>query len=168
MLNPYEIFAKMPAATASDIFTFLHDQQKPLYKATVDAVAKAHHLRPVFVERKPRAEQHSWLAEKVSRKQHDALAAHVIQAWLVGAHKQLLCDFLDGFGIAHDENGTIEVLPEAPPIEKVASVVEELKSKYDAPLLAVYLNTFQALDSEGWSTLAQLIQNDPSLQLPQP
>jgi hypothetical protein len=168
MLNPYEIFAKMPAATASGIFTFLHDEQKPLYKATLDTLAKAHHLRPVFVERKPRAEQHTWLAEKVSRKQQDALAAHVIQAWLVGAHKQLLCDFLDGFGIVHDENGTIEVLPEAPPLEEVTRVVEGLKSRYDAALLAVYLNTFQALDSEGWPTLAQLIQENPSLQLPQP
>ena len=44
-------------------------------------------------------------------------------------------------------------------------MIDSLRSRYDASVLAVYLNTFQALDSEGWSTLGALIQEDPSLQL---
>jgi hypothetical protein len=165
MLQPHEIFAHLPADTAARIFADLHQVQKPIYKAAVDSLAKAHNLRPVFVERKPRREQHLWLAEKVRRRQHDSLAAHLLQAWLVGSHKALLCDFLDGFGIAHDENGTIEVLPPAPPKEDLLRVIDGLRKRYDAVLLAVYLNTFQALDPEGWDTLAALIEEDPTLQL---
>ena len=165
MLTPHEIFAKMPAPMALGIFAFLHEHQKPLYKATVDSLAKARSMRPVFIEKKPRNEQHSWLASQLSRRANDGTAAHVLQLWLVGAHRNLLCEFLDGFGIAHDENGTVEELPSAPPREELIRVITALRERYEPQLLAVYLNTFQSLDSEGWSTLRDLISEDPSLQL---
>lgn len=165
MLKPHEIFARLPSETATRIFAELHEGQKPLYKAAVDSLAKAHNLRPVFVERKSRLEQHLWMADKVRRRMHDSIAAHLLQAWLVGSHKALLCDFLDGFGIAHDENGTIEVLPPAPAREDLLRVVNTLRTRYDAELLAIYLNAFQSLDSEGWDSLADLLREDPSLQL---
>ncbi len=165
MLTPHEIFAKMPAEMASGIFAFLHEHQKPLYKATLDTLAKSRNLRAVFLEKKPRTEQYAWLTDQLRRRQHDATAAHVLQLWLVGAHKNLLCDFLDGFGIAHDEHGTVEILPEAPAREDLIRVINGLRSRYEAPLLAVYLNTFQSLDSEGWPTLAALISEDATLQL---
>jgi hypothetical protein len=165
MPQPHEIFAKLPVETATRIFADLHEVQKPVYKAALDSLAKAHNLRPVFVERKARKEQHLWLADKVRRRQQDSIAAHLLQAWLVGCHKTLLCDFLDGFGIAHDENGTVEVLPPAPPKEELLRVLGDLRSRYDSQLIAIYLNTFQSLDSDGWDTLGALIEEDPSLQL---
>jgi hypothetical protein len=168
MLRPHEIFSKLPDATATRIFADLQEVQKPLYKAALENLAKAHNLRPVFVERKPRTAQHLWMVEKVRLRKQDSIAAHLLQAWLVACHKQLLCDFLDGFGIAHDENGTVEVLPPPPSKEDVLRVVEELRKRYESPLLAIYLNAFQALDADGWSTLAAVIEEDPSLQLCSP
>ena len=165
MLKPHEIFAKMPSLTAQGIFAFLHEHQKPLYKASLETLAKTRKLRPVFIEKKPRSEQYAWLVEQLCKRINDDTAAHVLQIWLVGAHKNLLCDFLDGFGIAHDENGTVEILPDAPPTQELVRVIDSLRGRYDATLLAVYLNTFQSLDSEGWPTLSALIQEDPTLQL---
>lgn len=155
----------MPSPMALGIFAFLHEHQKPLYKATLESLAKSRNMRPVFLEKKPRSEQHAWLLSQLSRKVNDATSAHVLQLWLVGAHKNLLCEFLDGFGIAHDEHGTVEVLPQAPPKEELIRVIDGLRTRYEPQLLAVYLNTFQSLDSEGWSTLDELIREDSSLQL---
>ncbi len=168
MLLPHEILGRLPASTTSEIFAYLHEHQRPIYRATLDSLAKANNLRPVFLERKPRADRHLWMADKLRRKNNDSLAAHLLQAWLVGAHKNLLCDFLDGLGIPHDENGTIENLPEAPSRESLTAVIDSLRTRYDQILLATYLNAFQALDSEGWHTLAELLAQDPSLQLPAP
>jgi len=165
MLTPHEIFAKMPAASALGIFAFLHEHQKPLYRATLETLAKARNLRPVFLEKKPRTEQYSWLSTQLARRDNDGTAAHVLQLWLVGAHKDLLCNFLDGFGIAHDENGTVEVLPAAPAREELIRVIDSLRARHDPTLLAIYLNTFQSLDSEGWPTLDALIRESPDLQL---
>ncbi|NBV33349.1 MAG: hypothetical protein EBR81_06050 [Proteobacteria bacterium] len=165
MLKPFEIFAKIPNDTASGIFGFLHEHQKPLYKSALETLTKSRNLRPVFLEKKPRVEQFAWLTEQVRRRQNDSMAAHVLQIWLVGAHKNLLCDFLDGFNIPHDENGTVESLPESPAREKLLEVINELRTRYDGTLLAIYMNTFQSLDPSAWPTLSALIEEDPTLQL---
>lgn len=157
----------MPQPTGLAIIQFLHEHEKPVYKAALESLAQQRKLRPVFLERKPRPEQHAWMLEQLSKKPSRALAAHALQIWLVGAHKNLLCDFLDGFEIPHDANGTVEELPEAPSKAKVLQVVESLLTRYDAGLLAIYLHAFQSADGTGWSTVEELLQEDPRLHLRQ-
>lgn len=168
MPKPYEIFAQLPPAVAEQLFTHLIEREKPLYKATIDTLAKQRKLRPVFVERKPRAERHAWMKDVLGRKVNESVAAHLLQIWLVGAHAKLLCDFLDGLGIKHDENGTIEVLPPAPAKEDLTTSIDALFTKHDPAVVAVYLHAFQALDETGWPTLADLLVEDPRLQLGAP
>ena len=165
MQNANDIFSRMPPAVAAQLFGHLHEKEKPLYKATIDTLAKQRNLRPVFIERKPREERFAWMREMVAKKQNETVAAHLLQIWFVGAHSKLLCDFLDALGIAHDENGTIEEMPAAPSKEALAKAIDECFSKHDPKVVAVYLNAFQALDDEGWPTLAELLADDPRLRL---
>ena len=165
MQTSNDIFSRMPPAVAAQLFAHLHENEKPLYKATIDTLAKQRNLRPVFIERKPREERFAWLREMVSKKQNADVAAHLLQIWFVGAQSKLLCDFLDALGIAHDENGTIEELPEAPPKDALVKAIDACFAKHDPQVVAVYLNAFQALDEKGWSTLAELLAEDPRLRL---
>ena len=165
MLQPHEIFAHLSTPVSEQLFGFLFEKEKPLYKATIDTLSKQRKLRSIFVERKPRAERHAWMREVLGKKINDGVAAHLLQIWLVGAHAKLLCDFLDGLGIAHDENGTIEELPTAPEKAQLTAVVEELFTKHDPSVVAVYLHAFQALDENGWATLEELLAEDPRLKL---
>ncbi len=166
MLKPHEIFARMPADTAAQLFTFIHDKEKGLYKATIDSLAKQRKLRPIFVERKPREERHAWLKEILGKKSSEGIAAHLLQIWLVAAHKGVLIDFLDALGIAHDENGTLEALPPSPPKEELQRAVQALYDKGHAPgVVAVYLHAFQALDDTGWPPLEELLAEDARLRL---
>ena len=165
MLKPHEIFARMPAAIAEQLLTFIAEKEKPLYKATIDSLAKQRKLRPIFIERKPRAERHLWLKETLGKKGSESIAAHLLQIWLVGAQKQVLCDFLDRLGIAHDENGTLETLPPAPAKDTLREATDALLAKHDPGVVAVYLHAFQALDDQGWPTLGELLGEDPRLQL---
>jgi len=165
-MAPHEIFSKIPAATASQVFSFLFEKEKPLYKATIDTLAKKRNLRPVFIERKPREERFAWLKDALARPMNDSVAAHLLQVWLVGAQSALLCDFLDALGIAHDKNGTVETLPPAPAKEKIAKAVDALLAKHDASVMAAYLHTFQALHEDGgWPTLSEVLETDARLNL---
>ena len=164
-LTPSDIFQKTSPALVANLFTYLQENEKPLYKATIEAIAKQRKLRPVFIERKPRSERNVWLHEALGRKISDAIAAHILQIWLVGQHTGLLCDFLDGLGIKHDDNGTIENLPPAPPKEALEKVINDLLQKHDQEIVAVYLNAFQALDDTGWTTLDEILQSDERVQL---
>ena len=151
---------------ASQILGFLFEKEKPLYKATIEALAKKRNLRPVFVERKPRNERFAWMQEALARPANDGVSAHLLQVWLVGAQSAVLCDFLDALGIAHDENGTVEELPPAPDKEKVAAAVETLLAKHDAGVVAVYLHTFQALhENGGWPSVGEVLESDARLKL---
>ena len=165
MFHPHEIFAHLPAPITEQLFGHLHDKEKPLYKATIETLAKQRKLRGVFIERKPRAERHEWMREVLGKKVNDGVAAHLLQIWLVGAHTALLCDFLDGLGIAHDENGTIEDLPAAPEKTKLKSAIDDVMTKHDPGVVAVYLHAFQALDENGWATLEELLGEDARLKL---
>lgn len=165
MLKPHDVFSRMPAAVAEQLFTFLLEREKALYKATIETLAKQRKLRPIFLERKPRAERHAWIKDALGKKVNDAVAAHLLQIWLVGAHAKLLCDFLDALGIAHDENGTIETLPPAPEKAALVTAIDTVTANHDPAVVAVYLNAFQASDDTGWPALAELIAEDPRLQL---
>ncbi len=165
MYKTNEIFAKMPAPVAADLFAHLAEKEPNLLQATLTTLCQQRKIRPVFVERKPRTERYTWIRDGLGRKQNADVAAHLLQIWLVGAHSKLLCDFLDGFGIPHDEHGTIEDLPSAPEKGKLTEVVTDLLSKHDPGVVAVYLHAFQATDEKGWSTLEELLAEDPRLKI---
>jgi hypothetical protein len=165
MYSTHEIFTRMPPAASAQLFAYIGEKEKALMKATIETLCKQRKLRPVFVERKPKVERIAWLRDALGRKQNEAVAANLLQIWLVGSQSAMLCEFLDGLGIAHDEHGTIEELPPAPPKEKLAGVVNTLLGKYDQGTVAVYLHAFQATDEKGWDTLKELLAEDPRLKL---
>jgi hypothetical protein len=156
----------MSPALAAQIFSFLHTEQKPVYKAAIQGLANQRNLRSVFIERKPPAERHPWMHAALGRKVSDSLASHLLQAWLLGANKEMLCDFLDAMGIKHEDDGTVEDLPAAPPRETIASAVGRLLEKYPPEKVAVYLHAFRDMDSAvQWPSLDEILAEDPKLKL---
>ena len=164
-LTSCDIFQRSSPALTASLLSYLFEKEKPLYKATIEAIAKQRKLRPIFIERKPRDERHAWMHEALGRKASDAIAGHILQIWLVGKHTALLCDFLDGLGIKHDENGTVEQLPPQPEKALLEKVIGDLLQKHDPETVAVYLHAFQALNETGWTSLDEILESDSRLHL---
>src|SRR3954464_12487169 len=122
-MKSHEIFQQMSPALAAQMFTFLQTEQKPVYKAAIQGLANQRNLRGVFVERKPPAERFPWMHAAFGRKISDSLASHVLQAWLLGANKEMLCDFLDALDIKHAEDGTVDEVPKELPKDKIGGAV---------------------------------------------
>src|SRR6478736_3184678 len=142
-MKTHELFQRMSPAMAAEIFTFLQREQKPVYKAAIQGLANQRNLRSVFIERKLPNERHAWMQAALRRPLSDALATHLIQGWLLAGQKGMLCDFLDALGIAHEEDGTVENLPECPPKEKISVAVAQLLQKYPPEAVAIYLHAFR-------------------------
>ena len=85
MLKPHEILGFMTPATAIDILSFTFESDKPAYRAVLNAVAEAKHVRPVFLERQPRAERHVSMIGALSKPVLDAAAGAMLRAWLVSS-----------------------------------------------------------------------------------
>ncbi len=121
-MKSHEIFQHMSPDLAVEILGYLQKERTAVFKSVVSGLAGQRNLRTVFVERKPPVERYAWIKTALSRKAGDTLAAHLLEAWLLGAQKPMLCDFLDSLGIDHDEDGTVENLPDSPPKEELARV----------------------------------------------
>ena len=165
-MKSHEIFQRMSPALAAEIFTFLQTEQKPVYKAAIQGLANQRNLRGVFVERKPPAERFPWMQAAFARKISDSLASHVLQAWLLGANKEMLCDFLEALEIKHADDGTVDELPAEVPKEKIAAAVDRLLGKYRAENAAVYLHAFRDMDTTvQWPALDEVLAEESRLKL---
>ena len=164
MLTSHELLGFMSPALALDILTYAYETDKPLYRATLGAVAEARKLRPVFLERQPRPQRHAAMLATLARPALDMVAANLIRTWLVKKHKQMLTDFLDALGIAHQE-GVVEDLPPAMDDAKVRAAVEALLTKHPPEAVAVYLIAFNEMNEVEWPSLKSMLESDPRLQL---
>ena len=164
MLTSHELLGFMSPALALDILTYAYETDKPLYRATLGAVAEARKLRPVFLERQPRPQRHAAMLATLARPALDMVAANLIRTWLLKKHKQMLADFLDALGIAHQE-GVVEDLPPAMDDAKVRAAVEALLTKHPPEAVAVYLIAFNEMNEVEWPSLKSMLESDPRLQL---
>jgi hypothetical protein len=164
MLTSHELLGFMSPALALEILTYIHDADKPLYRATLAAIADARKLRPVFMERQPRPQRYAAMLATLSRPALDMVASNLIRAWLLKKHKQMLVDFLDALGIPH-QDGVVEQLPPAMDDAKVRAAVEALLTKHPPEAIAVYLHAFNEMNEVEWPTLKTMLDSDPRLQL---
>ena len=101
-----------------------------------------------------------------ARKISDSLASHVLQAWLLGANKEMLCDFLDALEIKHADDGTVDELPPEVPKEKIEMAVDRLLGKYRAENVAAYLHAFRDMDNTvQWPALDEVLAEEARLKL---
>ena len=165
-MKSHEIFQQMSPAMAGEILGYVQKEQPAVLKSVIQTLATQRNLRTVFIERKPPADRYAWIKTALSRKPSDILAAHLLQAWLLGAQKPMLCDFLDSLGIKHDADGMVEQLPDSPPKDKLRATIDQLLDRYPSEPVAVYLHAFHDMDSTvSWPPLGEVLAEDGRLQL---
>jgi hypothetical protein len=164
MLTSHELFGFMSPALAADILTYVFESEKPTYRATLNAVAEARHVRPVFLERQPKIQRHANMLASLAKPALEAVAGNLIRTWLVKKHKTMLVDFLNALGIEHSE-GVVEDLPAAVDDAKLNPAVDGLLAKYPPEAVAVYLHAFNDMNEANWPNLKSLLESDPRLQL---
>jgi hypothetical protein len=164
MLTSHELLGFVSPALANEILDFAHETDKATYKSIMASVAQARHLRPVFLERQPRAQRHATMLGTLTRPSMDVVAGTLLRAWLVQKQKSMLVDFLTALAI-ENKDGVVEDLPAAMDDEKLKAAVELLLSKYPPEPVAVYLNAFNDMNEANWPNLKAMLENDARLQL---
>ena len=164
MLKSHELLGFMSPPLATEIIEYLFESDKPSYRATLNAVAEARKLRPVFLERQARTERHATMLGTLTRPQLDQVAAILLRTWLVKKHTAMLIAFLDALAIPHDA-GVVEDLPASVDDAKLQLAVAGLLEKFPAEVVAVYLNAFNDMNEANWPNLKTLLESDARLQL---
>jgi len=164
MLASHELLGFMSPGLATEILTFVFETDKPLYRATMGAVAQARKVRPVFLERQPRAQRDATIIATLSRPALDMISGNLLRSWLLKKQNAMLVDFLDSLGIVH-KDGIVEDLPESVEEAKLQTAVEALLAKYPPEVVAVYLNAFKDMNEVDWPALKTLLETDKRVQL---
>ncbi len=164
MLTSHELLGFMSPPLALDILTYAYENDKPLYRATLSAVAEARKLRPIFLERQPRPQRHAAMLATLTRPALDLVTANLIRGWLLKKHKTMLADFLDALGIPH-QDGVVEQLPQSLDDAKLRAAVDALLAKYPPETVAVYLHAFNEMNEQEWPNLTAMLNTDTRLQL---
>jgi hypothetical protein len=164
MLTSHELFGFMSPNLAGEILNFVHESDRPTYKNTLNAVAQARHVRPVFLERQPRAQRQVALVATLSKPALEEMAGGLIRVWLVKKYKTMLADFLDALAI-QNEGGVVDNLPAAVDDVKLKLALDVLLSKYPPEAVAVYLHAFNDMNEANWANLKTMLESDPRLQL---
>jgi hypothetical protein len=164
MLTSHELFGFMSPALANDILNFAYESEKPVYKATLNGVAQALRVRPVYLERQPRTQRHASMTQMLSRPALDAVAGGLLREWLLKKHKPMLIDFLNALEIKNEE-GVVDDLPATMDDAKLKSAIETLLSKHPHEAVSVYLNAFNDMNQANWANLKAILELDTRLQL---
>ena len=164
MLTSHELFGFMSPALANEILTYTHEADKPLYQATLSAVADARKLRPAYFKRQPRAHQHELIMATLARPAMEMVSGNLLRVWLLKKHKQMLVDFLDALAIANQE-GVVDQLPPTMEVAKLSAAVAGLLAKHPPEAVAVYLHAFNEMNEVEWPNLKTMLDADPRLQL---
>jgi hypothetical protein len=162
-MTAYELFARLSPAETSGIMEWLQENDRAAYKTCAGLLASRRKLRPVFVERKPRAERNAWMAENLGKPANADMATEILQSWILGAHGVMVCGFLESLKIPHDGKGLIETLPPEPAAGEIDKAVESLLAAYPQSAVRVYLNLFVSMEMTDWPHLKALVSADPRL-----
>ena len=164
MLTSHELLGFMSPNLAQEIITYTYESDKPLYKATLQAVADARKVRYVFMERQPKTDRYNAMVATLSKPALEAVTANLVRAWLLKKYKGMLVDFLEALEIKHND-GVVEDLPPNVPDEKLKAAVDTLLGKYPPEVVSVYLNAFNDMNEVDWPNLKKMLEEDKRLQL---
>jgi hypothetical protein len=163
-MTSHEILGFMSPGLSTRILDEVFQEDKPLYKTVLAAVAGSKRVRPQFLEKQPRVQRHPDMITTLSRPSLEETAATLLRGWLLKKHVPLLREFLDALGLPH-QDGVVETLPETMEDGKLKSAVEQLLSKYPAEEVAVYLYSFNGMNDTRWPNLDAMLRQDNRLQL---
>jgi hypothetical protein len=164
MLTSHELLGFMSPSLAGEILSFAHESDKPLYRATLNAVAEVRKVRPIFLERQPRQQRNAAMISVLCRPVLELAAGNLIRSWLVKKQNGMLIQFLDSLEIAH-KDGVVDDLPATVDDAKLRAAVEGLLGKFPHEAVAVYLVAFNEMNEANWANLKTLLETEPRLQL---
>ncbi len=160
-VKPTEIFRDITPETGAKILRHLKDNDKAALQGLREPAG-----RPPQAASSGHRAPHGRRAVRVdplelTRGSNEDAAVEVVQAWLLGAHQDMIIRFLDFLQVPHDGRGLLETLPAEPPKEALQGAIDELFANHDAAAVAIYLNVFIEMDIAQWPILKQLTQEDP-------
>lgn len=165
-MKAYEIFQNTDPTLLTQMLDWFRENDRNVYKSAIQSLAQTRKLRLVFLQKKPLADQYAWILKTLKLKQTEAIGEHLLQAWLISGHQDLLATFCDAMKIEHDGKGSVTGdLPEGLDRETLNDAVNQTLEGRDPKIVTLYLRVFNLQRSGGWDSLSEKLGEDERLIL---
>jgi hypothetical protein len=88
----------------------------------------------------------------------DAIAARALVSYHLGRQRPMMAAFLDALGITHEEGLISDEQMTKPDAEKLRIAAAELRTKFPADDVSLYLATLVSQDPDTWGALAEMAE----------
>jgi hypothetical protein len=165
-VKAHELYSAVDPALVTQMLDWFRENDRNVYKSAVATLAARRKLRPVFIQKKPLAEQYAWIHKTLKISALHDIGEQLLQAYLMTAQQSMLAMFCDGMGIPHDGKGSVVGdLPKQLDAERLAATIDKLSGLFDPKLLALYLHCFNMQVPGGWPELTEKLASDERLKL---
>ena len=159
-MRSFQVFAAMKPERATLLVQNLKAEAPGMYAQALAAAAAAMRARPVYMARQPIEKQAAAIRRALARVSASAVAEELLAVYFLDCKKDLLIEWLDEIGLAHDEGSLEELSPEQPPKAKLTKAAKAFGEKDDDPDRALLLAAFAAQGAIEWPELDALIGTD--------
>jgi len=156
-MRSFQVFSSMSPEQATRMLGVLKEKTPGMYVQALIAASVAMKARPRFLQKQPVEKQAQAVRRAMARVTSDAAASEILAVYFLECRKELLVEWLDSIGLAH-EDGILEA--DAPPqpddasLKKAANAFLSAVDDADRPLL---LAAFAAQESVNWPVLESLL-----------
>jgi len=131
-MQAYELFTAVKPSIVQDMFQWMRDTDRNLYKTALNSLASNRKLRPAFIQKKSVVEQIAWIHKTLQLKNCDIIGEHLLQVYFMKGQNDMLASFCDGLEIPHDGAGQVEGdLPETLDADKLKNAIDSLLEKFE-------------------------------------
>jgi hypothetical protein len=165
-MKSHEIYATIDPSLVTGMLDWFRANDRNIYRTAVNSLTSNRKLRPVFVEKKPLADQYAWILKTLQLRSSDSIGEQLMQAYLMAGQQPMLAAFCNGLGIPHDGKGVVTgELPAQLDADQLSTTIDTLIESHDPKLVTLYLLCFNMQTPNGWPALTEKLATDPRLTL---
>lgn len=158
-MRSFEIFAGMKPEYAASMLSAIKEVAPGMYSQALATAAAAFKARPIYLARQPLPKQTDSIRRALSRVAANLFAEEMLAVYFLECKKDLLIEWLDTLGIAHEEGTLTSDEPKAPSKKKLQTAVNAFRGAGDDRDRELLLAAFAAQDAIDWPDLDALIRD---------
>jgi len=156
-MRPHQIFAAMSPEQCEAVFAKIAEASPETFQQTAVAAAAALRFRPRYLLKQPVPKRVASIRRALARVQSSALAEELLAVYFLKCRLDLLTEWLDSIGLAHEEGVLSDDEIPCPDASELASKVEAFRAASDDPDRELLLRSFAAQAAVDWPPLDALL-----------
>jgi hypothetical protein len=158
-MKAWQVFASMNPERAVTFFAALAQKLPGFYNSAVGAASGSLRARPVYLMRQPAEKRAEAMRQALSRVRANDLAEEILASYFLDCRKELVVEWLDALGLAHEEGVLQDDEPPCPPADRLREATQKFLTASDDADRALLLRAFAAQRAIDWPELEILLES---------